>query len=215
MKKILVGISFSIFSMVAMAEKCPSLQKEGNSPKIERLANELKNPNCELTPGLTSQSLMKVIEIIQTKKVKGGKRFETAPPDGIPTGKIYPVNGKVTFDLREISHGDFIKLIVTPDGGAELTFNQNAVLSGKIHFDKMKPDTSASWTLVTKKQTYRGEIRLPQQSILNEVRDQLLDVEKKNLSPDMKKLMRAAIFEQADFDFNRDELISEIRNEQD
>lgn len=213
MLKKLIFISSLFLCSVAMAEKCPHMQEKSSSAISEKLAKELKTQNCELVPGLRPSAIKAVWESILDKVVKGGKRFDTPPPDGIPTGKIYPSNGKVVFDLHEIPNDDFVKLSVHLESGAELTFNKNAILNGKISLNNLKSKESVCWILMTKNKIYQGNFELPDQANIDQIRDQLLALEKMGFSAEMKKLMQAAIFEQADIDFNRDQLIKEIRDE--
>ena len=195
------------------AEECQLPPQQANSSRTEALSKELSKTNaCKTVKGLSAKSLKTVWLALLDTKSTGGKRFETPPPVGTPTGKVFALGDKLPFDVSAVAQEGLVSLTVTAEGTGKILKLPQYVAGQALLIEKMQPGTSYNWVLVTRKETYRGSFEIPEADELQEMNGKLTELDAQGLSSDVKAIYQAAIFEEADCYFNRDMILASLRN---
>ncbi|MDY7537879.1 hypothetical protein QN372_20140 [Undibacterium sp. RTI2.1] len=212
------NIAFTLLVMTTcmgnvFAEDCQMPLQKSNSPRTETLSKELTKANvCKTVKGLSAKSLKTVWLALLDTKSTGGKRFETPPPAGTPTGKVFIVDDKVKFDLNAVSQDGLVNLTVKVEDSGQIVKLPSYLAGRPLWIDNIKPGTSYSWVLVTKKETYRGSFEIPEADELQTIKTKLAELDQQDLSADVKLIYQAAIFDEAECYFNRELILDGLRN---
>jgi len=197
----------------AMAEDCQVPPQKSNSARTESLSKELAKTNvCKTVKGLSAKSLKTVWLALLDTKATGGKRFETPPPAGTPTGKVFTIADKVAFDLSAVSQEGVVGLTIKADESGQIIKLPPLVAGRPMWIENTKPGTSYSWILVTKKETYRGSFEIAEADDLQAIKAKLTELDQQDMPADVKLIYQAAIFDEADCYFNRDSILDTLRN---
>ncbi|MFZ6849765.1 hypothetical protein [Undibacterium sp. RuRC25W] len=197
----------------AYAQECQLPPQQANSPRTETLSKELSKTNaCKTVKGLSAKSLKTVWLALLDTKSTGGKRFETPPPVGTPTGKVFAIADKVPFDVSTVIQEGLVSLTIKDDDNGKLVKLPQYVAGQPLLLEKMKAGSSFSWVLVTRKESYRGSFTIPDTDELQEINNKLTELETQDFSADVKAIYQAAIFEEADCYFNRDLILAALRS---
>lgn len=167
---------------------------------------------CSAISGITPKKLGTVWAALLSDTRTGGKRFDAAPPRGLPTGKILPSDQGVEFDLQDVWAEGVIKLDVKVAGGRLLSFappSQPRVLLIPSH---LRLGSSYEWSLITRKNNYRGSFELPDSAELKEVNDRLEALTKAESDPSVRLFYQALIFDDAELYSSRDRALSQLRD---
>jgi hypothetical protein len=176
------------------------------------LAREIAKTNpCTLVPGLKAQSLDEVWKAFMKHGKTGGKRFDD-PPRGIPSGTVMVRTEGLTFDLQDklpeglISLNIFagsVKVVEVRKPGAKLV----------IPAEKFQAGVSYKWQLLTGRDDYWGRMKVLDAESQDTLRQRLAALSKVDVSPEIRNIYTAAIYDDADLIFDRDRIFSDMTKE--
>ena len=200
--------------MPVSAQSCSFEATPSGPPKAQALALDAAKLNpCTTVPGLTVKSLANVFaSLLSTPKV-GGKRFETTPPDGLPEGKMMVSAQGIEFKLQLLAPEGVTGLQVRSAG--VLVFSAANPAAGPLLIapTKFKPGETYDWSISTRKANFKASFELLDLQDMADVQSKLKALQSANLAPNMRLLYAAAIFEDADLYFDRDQVLGELRRQ--
>lgn len=196
------------------APDCTVNVKPGNGAKAQALAQDAARTNpCALVPGLTPKSFAAVWSAMLSSGKTGGKRFDTPPPGGLPTGRIMATPGGVAFNLQGAAAEGIVGLQLS-SGGAPVFGSANpAPTTQAVPLARLKPGASYDWTLVTRKASYKGSFELLDAEESAAVQARLDALAAATLTPQLHLLYQAAIYDEAELYTARDQLLDELRRQ--
>lgn len=204
-----IAISSALACVAAASQDCSFQQPAGATGKMQVLAKEASGSNpCAVVPGLTAKSLKTVWTVLTASGRTGGKRFDTEPPVGTPTGRVLMTGNGVTFDLREVAAQRVQNLELTTDG--KPVFRAAAPLPQLVVVpaERLAAGQAYGWTLRTAANIYRGDFELLSAEESAQVQSRLDAIEAARLGPQLRLLYRAAVFDDAELYGARDEALA-------
>lgn len=198
--------------MPASAQSCSFKVTPNGPPKAQALALDAAKVNpCTTVPGLSVKSLSNVFaSLLSTPKI-GGKRFDTPPPDGLPEGKMMASAQGIEFKLQILASEGVTGLQVRSAGVMVFSVANPAAAPLFIAPSRLKPGETYEWSINTRKANFKASFELLDLQETAEVQAKLEALESANLAPDIRLLYSAAIFEDADLYFERDQVLAELR----
>lgn len=198
----------------AQAQDCRFIPPQGTIGKTQGLAQEAARSNpCATVPGLTAKSLSSVWSAFLSSGTAGGKRFDTVPPTGIPTGKVLASVEGVAFDLRAVL-AESVQGIQVSAGRSPVYAianpNQPVIV---VPMNRLKPGDSYNWIISTRQNSYRGSFELLDNEEAADVQARLVALDKASLSPQMRLLYSAAVYDEAELYSARDQLLNQLRTQ--
>lgn len=208
---ILLALSL-VSSAGANAQTCQFAPSKAATAQAQFLAQEAQKTNpCVLVPGLTAKSLSSVWTSLMSSGVTGGKRFETVPPAGSPTGRVLASADGVPFDLRSLAAEGVLAVQVRTDKAAALSFGPPFAAVLVVPLQQLKPGANHDWTITTRSATYRGSFEVLEAQEAEAVRSQLDAVERASLSAQARLLYKAAVLDEAELYGERDQVLTQLR----
>lgn len=204
-----VAISCALAFFSAAAQECSFPQPPGSPGKLQVLAKAASATNpCAVVPGLTARSLKSVWAVLTASGRTGGKRFDTEPPAGTPTGRVLMARNGITFDLREVTAQRVQDLEITTN--RKLVFRAAAPVQDVVVVppERLVPGQAYDWTLRTGANVYRGNFELLTTEESAQVQSQLDAIDAARLGSELRSLYRAAVFDDADLYGLRDEALA-------
>lgn len=189
--------------------------KGGDNAKAKGLLQELNKTNpCALVPGLSAKSLSTVWSAFLGTNTTGGKRFDTAPPQGTLTGKVLLAAEGLSFDTRAVQAEGLVSLQLLSRGAS---LGQMALNPGQPQVQlparAFKAGESYDWVLVTRRGTYRGSFEMLDDEAQAEVQRQLAALDQAGLAPGLRQIYLAAIFDEAELYVDRDRVLAQLRQQ--
>jgi len=200
--------------MPASAQSCNFEAKQGGTPKAQALALDAAKVNpCTTVPGLSVKSLSSVFATLLSTPKIGGKRFETTPPDGLPEGKMMVSAQGIEFKLQLLASEGVTGLQVRSAGALVFSVANPAAAPLFIAPSRLKPGETYDWSISTHKANFKASFELLDPQEMVEVQTKLKALQSANLAPNTRLLYAAAIFEDADLYFDRDQALGELRRQ--
>ena len=210
---LLLFAHLAFWSVLAHAQDCTLKEPIAVSEKARALAKEAAKTNpCITVPGLTAKSLSSVWNAFMTKTKTGGKRFDTEPPEGTPTGRVLLSKEGLTFDFSAVAGEGLVAFQVSSQGAvlASISLSVPAVVT--VPAAKFKGGESHDWTLQTRKSQYRGQVEVLDAQEAAVVRQRLAALAKSELSPQVRLLYTAAIYDDAELYGERNLALAQLRD---
>ena len=201
----------ALAATAAAAQECALQQPAAPAGKLQVLAQEVARTNpCTTVPGLHAKSLRSVWAVLTASGRTGGKRFETVPPAGTPTGRVLAGATGVPFDLRAVAAEGVQSLELTSRG--KLVFRAAGPMQAALApRERLAPGESYDWVLRTGANAYRGSFELLEADEAAQVQSRLEAVAKSGLNEQMQMLYRAAVFDDAELYSARDEALAALQ----
>lgn len=199
---------------VAQAEDCSFSPQKSPPGKAQALAQEAAKINpCTTVPGLTAKSLSSVWSVLLTSATQGGKRFETIPPVGTPTGKVLATYQGVIFDLGTVIGEGVLSLQVKSAGTSVFSVSSPSQHLVTVPLDRLKPGATYDWVLDTRKTSYRASFELLDAEETRSVQTKLTAIAKTQLDEQVRLLYTAAVYDDAELYLDRDQALEELRRQ--
>jgi hypothetical protein len=195
------------FQSQGLAQDC-QIRLRSDPAKAE-LAKALEKTNpCVLVPGLKAQALHEVWQAFLKHGKTGGKRFDD-PPRGAPSGTVLVQAQGLTFDLRDKFTEGLVSLSVF-SGVTRVAHISKPSPTVVIPAQKFEAGAVYKWQLLTEKNDYWGRIKVLDAEGQALLAQRLSALEQADVSPEIKKVYTAAIYEDADLIHDRDRLLGEL-----
>jgi hypothetical protein len=176
------------------------------------LAQDIAKTNpCTLVPGLKVQTLAEVWKAFLRHGKTGGKRFDD-PPRGIPSGTVLVRAEGLTFDLQDKWAEGVIRLNIFA-GATKVVELRKPGVKVVIPAEKFQVDVSYKWQLLTGRGDYWGRMKVLDAESESTLRQRLAAVAQADVSPVIKNIYTAAIYDDAELIFDRDRIFSEMNKE--
>lgn len=217
-KNIPLGLALALAwpALAQAAPECevPPLQATEQNAKAAAVAQALRATDpCKLVPGLNGKALKTVWASLLSNRKTGGRRLETAVPEGLPNGVVLAGPAGVHFDFRDVAGEGLRAFSVEVDhkpliGGAapppelDLPLARAAAGAGAGTY---------AWTLVTRQNSYHGQFTLIDAEGRAEVEQQLAALARAELDPATRLLYQAAIYDDAGLYSERDRVFAQVR----
>ncbi|MDC8784386.1 hypothetical protein [Roseateles koreensis] len=193
---------------------CSLSLKAPPSAKGQTLADEVARSNpCVAVPGLSAKSLTSVWNTMLSSAKTGGKRFDTPPPAGLPTGKVLITLQGLEFKLDAVAAEGVLGLQIR--SGNQLIFSISNPGSKRILVPatQLKFGETYEWVLVTRKGSYKGSFETLEREESTLVLSRITALEGAALSPATQQLYLAAIFDDAELYADRDQILADLRRD--
>lgn len=165
------------------------------------------NP-CMLVPGLKPQSLGEVWKAFMKHGKTGGKRFDD-PPRGIPSGTVMVRTEGLTVDLQDKMQEGLISLNIFA-GSTKVVELRKPGAKVVIPADKFQAGMSYKWQLLTGRDDYWGRMTVLDATTQDTLRQRLAALATADVSPEIRNIYTAAIYEDAELIFDRDRIFSDM-----
>lgn len=176
------------------------------------LARDMSKTNpCTLVPGLKAQSLDEVWKAFLKHGKAGGKRFDD-PPRGIPSGTVMVRTEGLMFDLHDKLAEGLISLNIFA-GSTKVAEVRKPGAKVVIPSDKFQAGVSYKWQLLTGRDDYWGRMKVLDTDSHDTLRQRLTALSKADVSPEIRNIYTAAIYDEADLIFDRDRIFSDMNKE--
>ena len=200
----------------AATPDCSVQIKPGPHPNAQSLAQDAAKSNpCTLVPGLTPKSLASVWSALLSSNKTGGKRFDTPPPSGLPAGRVLLDSTGLVFNLQAVASEGVVALQVSASGSPAPLFSlanpTQAVLV--LPAERLRPGGAYEWRLSTRKANYKAAFEVLDADEAATVRAQLAALAAADLSPQLRQLYLAAIYDDAELYAARDQVLEQIRRQ--
>jgi len=193
-------------------QDCTLRLKSASTATGQQLAQDLIKANpCTTVPGLDVKSLSSVWSALLTSSSTGGKRFDTPPPAGTPTGKVLLGAQGLVFDLQSVFGDGVTQLQISVDDVPVFNIVNPKGPLLTLPAARLKPETVYDWVLITRKNSYKASFRTAAPGELADLQHQLDVLATATLSPSVRLLYTAAIYDDAEFYFARDEILAKLR----
>lgn len=205
------GLTLSALAL-AQTPECNFVAKSAPAGKAQALAQEAARTNpCTTVPGLTAKTLSSVWGSLMASSTTGGKRFDTLPPAGTPTGKVLTTAKGIAFDLQAVSNEGVLGLQVTSAGAPVFSIANPTQTSVWVPAERLKPGADYDWSLSTRKANYRASFEVLEADEVAALQQRLDVLEKTPLSPAMRLIYTAALYDDAELYNARDQLLAQLR----
>jgi len=206
-----VALIFALIPFTAYSDDCAMGKLEQpSSDKAQKFAEHVQQIDpCKVGGGIKASSLKVVWENFLSSNHTGGKRFDTPPPEGSPTGTVMPNSGFVEFDFSQVASEGMLTFILE-SSGRRLAAVHNPKADFTIPAHNLDIDSSYTWELVTGQNTYHGTFNLIDPDDQKDVEMRLADLNKANLDPDTYLLYSAAIYDDAGLYSARDKAFHKL-----
>lgn len=195
------------------AQDCVLKEPTAVTEKARALAKEAAKSNpCVTVPGMTAKSLASVWSAFTTKTKTGGKRFDTEPPEGTPTGRVLVGKDGLTFDLSAVAGEGLMSLQVSSQGAVLTSLAAPLPAVVTVPAARLKGGDVHEWVLQTRKTQYRGQFEVLDAQETAAVRQRLAALSNSELSPQLKLLYVAAIYDDADLFNERNRVLGQLRD---
>lgn len=198
----------------APAADCTVNIKPGANAKAQTLAQDMAKTNpCTLVPGLTPKSLSSVWSAMLSSNKTGGKRFDTPPPAGLPAGRVMLAASGLVFNLQAVLGEGVLSLQLSDSGSTAALFSvaNPAQAVVVVAAGRLKLGASYEWRLSTRKASYKGSFELLDAEDAAAVQSRLTALAAADLSPQLRLLYLAAIYDEAELYSARDLTLDEVR----
>ena len=146
-----------------------------------------------------------------TSSSTGGKRFDTVPPAGAPTGKVLVGAQGLVFDLQSVFADGVTQLQISVANVPVFNIVNPSAPLLTLPAARLKPDTVYDWVLTTRKTSYKASFETPGADDLADLQHKLDALAAASLSPPVRLLYTAAIYDEAEFYFARDQILAQLR----
>lgn len=205
------GLTLSTLAL-AQTPNCNFVAKSAPTGKAQALAQEAEKTNpCTTVPGLTAKTLRSVWGSLMASSTSGGKRFDTLPPAGTPTGKVMATAKGIAFNLQAVSNEGVLGLQVTSDGVPVYSIANTVQALVWVPAERLKPGSNYDWSLITRKANYRASFEVVGADEVAALQLRLDALERASLSPEMRLLYTAALYDDAELYNARDQLLAQLR----
>lgn len=213
MQKLALAASVWALHVGASAQSAQDCQlRLPSEASTNSLAREvLKTNPCTLVPGLKAQSLGEVWKAFMKHGKTGGKRFED-PPRGIPSGTVMVRTEGLTFDMQDKMQEGLISLNIFA-GSIKVVELRKPGAKVVIPVDKLQAGVSYKWQLLTGRNDYWGRMTVLDTHSQDTLRQRLAALAQADVSPEIRNIYTAAIYDDADLVFDRDRLFSDMTKE--
>lgn len=176
------------------------------------LARDMAKTNpCTLVPGLKAQSLDEVWKAFMKHGKTGGKRFDD-PPRGIPSGVVMVRAEGLTFDLQDKVAEGLISLNIFA-GATKVVDLRKPGPKVQIPAEKFQAGVSYKWQLLTGRDDYWGRMKVLDAESQDTLMQRLAALAQADVSPEIRNIYTAAIYDDADLIFDRDRIFSAMNKE--
>jgi hypothetical protein len=208
-----LALAWPALALASPECEVPPLQQTQQNPKAAAAALALRATDpCKLVPGLNGKTLKSVWASLLSNRKTGGRRLDTAVPEGLPNGVVLAGPAGVHFDFRDVA-GEGLRSF-------SVEFDHKPLLAGAVpppELDLPLARTAAAgagsyaWTLVTRQNSYRGQFTLLDAEGRADVEQQLEALARAELDPAARLLYQAAIYEDAGLYSERDRVFAQLR----
>lgn len=146
------------------------------------------------------------------KAKTGGKRFDTEPPEGTPTGRVLVAKDGLTFDFSAVGGEGLVAFQVSSQGAVLASLSAPLPVVVTVPAVKLKGGETHDWTLQTRKTQYRGQFEVLDAQEAATVRQRLAALAKSELSPQVRLLYAAAIYDDAELYGERNQALAQLRD---
>jgi hypothetical protein len=194
------------------AQECAISPPSATTGKLEQLAQDVARTNpCTTVPGLKARSIKSVWAAFTSSGRTGGKRFETVPPPGTPTGRVLLTDAGVAFDLSSVAAEGVQSLEIRSRQQIVARTAGRPGTAFTVPRERLTPGETYHWLLRTGSNMYRGSFELPPADEAAQVQSQLEAIANSGLDDRLRLLYRAAVFDEAEFYSARDEALATLR----
>ena len=202
--------------VAAAAPDCTVTIKPGVGAKAQALAQDAAKTNpCLLVPGLTPKSLSAVWSALLSTPKTGGKRFDTPPPEGLPAGRMLLADTGLRINLQAVVGEGVLALQIVGSGDGAPIFNVNNPTQAVfvVPAARFKMGMSYDWRLTTRQASYKASFELLDADETKLVQARLVALAAAELSPQLRQLYQAAIFDEAELYTARDLVLDDIKRQ--
>ncbi len=193
-------------------QDCTLRLKSPASASGQQVAQDFSKANpCTTVPGLSVKSLSSVWSALLTSSSTGGKRFDTVPPAGAPTGKVLVGAQGLAFDLQSVFADGVTQLQISVASVPVFNVVNPTAPVLILPAARLKPETVYDWVLTTRKASYKASFETPGAEELADLQHKLDALAAAALSPPVRLLYTAAIYDEAEFYFARDQILAQLR----
>ena len=205
-----IAFIFLAIPKLSFSGECMPLNLEGgDTDKSKLLAKRVVRTKLCGSESFSRQSVESVWASLMNQKKVGGKRFDTPPPGGSPTGLILPSGKGVDFDFRKLQEEKLESFMLLADGKVIHRLN-NFDPEFSIQINTASTSVSYSWALKTSKNNYHGEFHLAEKDVAALVNSRITEIRSSHLDRESALLYEAIVYDDNELYAARDKALHDL-----